>query len=35
MGWKEDNYDINLNIVDYLIKIVYYKLVKTTINAVG
>lgn len=33
--WKNNNYDPILVIVDYLIKIVYYKLVKTIINIAG
>ena len=35
VDWKDNNYDIIIIIVDYLTKIVYYKLVKTIINAVG
>ena len=31
-NWKEDNYDSNLVIIDWLTKIVYYKLVKVIIN---
>ena len=33
VDWKSDSYDSILVIVDYLIKMVYYKLVKVTINA--
>ena len=33
--WKEDSYDLILIIVNRLIKIVHYKLVKVTINAPG
>ena len=33
--WKGDNYNSILIIVDWLIKIVYYKLVKITIDALG
>ena len=34
-NWKRDNYDSILVIVDWLIKIVYYKPVKITIDAPG
>lgn len=33
MDWKDDNYDAILVIVDHLIKITNYELVKTIINA--
>ena len=33
--WKKDSHDSILVIVDRLTKIVYYKLVKITINALG
>ena len=33
--WKGDNYNLILVIIDQLIKIVYYKLVKVTINTPG
>ena len=32
-NWKGDNYDSILVIVNYLIKMVYYKPVKVSINA--
>lgn len=32
---KDNSYDLILIIVNFLTKIVYYKLVKTTINIVG
>ena len=35
MDWKKDNYKLILIIVNWLIKMVYYKLVKVTINAFG
>ena len=35
MDWKGDNYDSILVIVDWLTKMVYYKLVKVTINTLG
>ena len=35
MDWKRDSYDSILVIVDRLTKMVYYKLVKVTINALG
>ncbi len=31
-GWKNKNYDSILIIIDYLAKIIYYKLVKIIIN---
>ena len=34
-NWKGDNYDSILVVVDRLTKMVYYKLVKITINALG
>ena len=34
-NWKRDSYNSILVIVDRLMKIVYYKLVKITINALG
>lgn len=34
-NWKENSYDSNLIIVDWLIKIVYYKLVKIIIDVLG
>ena len=33
--WKEDNYDSILVIINHLIKMIYYKLIKVTINALG
>lgn len=33
--WKEDSYDAILIIVDYLTKMIHYKLIKTTIDATG
>ena len=33
--WKGDTYDLILVIVDQLMKIIYYELVKITINALG
>ena len=33
--WKGDSYDLILVIVDWLTKMVYYKLVKVIINASG
>ena len=35
IDWKGDNYDSILVIVDWLTKMVYYELVKVTINAPG
>lgn len=35
VNWKSDSYNLILVIINYLIKIVYYKLVKVTINALG
>ena len=35
IDWKKDNYDSILVIVNWLIKMVYYKPVKVTINAPG
>lgn len=32
INWKSNSYDLILVIIDWLIKIVYYKLVKITIN---
>lgn len=32
VDWKDDSYDIILVVVDYLIKMVYYELDKTTIE---
>ena len=33
INWKEDSYEFILVIVDWLIKMVHYKLVKITIDA--
>ncbi len=33
--WKDDSYDLILVIIDQLIKMVYYELVKVTINVFG
>ena len=33
--WKKDSYDFILVILDWLIKMVHYKLIKITINALG
>ncbi len=33
--WKDNSYDLILVIIDWLTKIVYYKLVKVTIDAPG
>ena len=33
--WKEDNYNSIFVIVNWLIKMIYYKLVKVTINTPG
>ena len=33
--WKEDSYDSNLAIVNWLIKMVYYEPIKVTIDAMG
>lgn len=35
IDWKTNNYNIILVIIDCIIKIVHYKLVKTTINIAG
>ena len=35
MDWKRDSYDSILVIVDRLTKMVYYELVKVTINTLG
>ena len=35
IDWKENNYDLILVIVNWLIKIIYYDLVKVSINALG
>ena len=34
-NWKKESYDSILVIVDWLIKMVHYKLVKVIINALG
>ncbi len=34
-NWKDDSYDLTLVIVDQLTKMIYYELVKVTINAPG
>ena len=34
-NWKRNNYDSIFNIIDWLIKMVHYKPVKVTINALG
>ena len=34
-NWKSNSYNLILIIVDWLIKIVYYKLVKVIINVLG
>ncbi len=35
INWKNKNYDFLLIIINYLIKIVYYKSIKVTINTLG
>ena len=35
IDWKRDNYDLILVIINWLIKMVHYKLVKVIINALG
>ena len=35
INWKRDSYDSILIIIDWLTKVVYYHLVKITINASG
>ena len=34
-NWKQDNYKLILVIIDWLIKIIYYKLVKVSIDISG